>query len=93
MNLQGRIECGLYLLNCFQELRQSLHSEEFALQRNKNRVRGGHRVDSEQIERRWTVDKNVGEVVCAHATIKLPKLVAQSKCTVALLADFKLKPC
>ena len=88
---QSRIERGLYLLNCFQKLRQPFQSEELALQRNKNRIRSGHCVDGEQIERRRAVDENVVEILRACAAIKLPKRVSQPKCAIALLTDLKLK--
>src|SRR6185369_950772 len=89
---ESRIECGLYLLDCFQKLRQAFQSKELALQWNKYRIRGSHCIDGEKIERRRAVDKNIGVVVCSRTAIELAKRVAQSECTIALLTDFEFKP-
>jgi len=40
---------GAHLLHCLQQLRQTFEREELALQRDQDRVGGGHGVDGEKV--------------------------------------------
>src|SRR5262245_8741646 len=92
MNRQCRIERGLYLLDCFQKLRESFKREELALQWHENRIRRSHRVDRQQIERWRTVDQYVIEILNTRAAVELPQCVAQTESAIALLPDFEFEP-
>ena len=63
------------------------------MQRNENRVRGRHRIDGEQIERRRTVDQHVAEVADAGelAGVQRRDRGAQTECAVARLAELELE--
>ena len=45
-----------------EQLRQALEREELALQRHQDRVRRGHRVDGDKVERRRAIDQHIGVV-------------------------------
>jgi hypothetical protein len=90
---QLRIERRLDLLDGLQQLRQAFEREELALQRNENRVRGRHRIDGEQVERRRTVDQHVAEVADAGelAGVQRRDRGAQTERAVARLAELELE--
>ena len=55
-----RVEADPDLLDRAQELRQAFQRKEFALQRHEHGIGRGERIDGEQIERRRTIDEDVG---------------------------------
>src|SRR5690606_12052410 len=59
LDLQSRIERGLDLLDVLFELRDTLESEELALNRHEHRVRSDHRAERQQIERRRAIDEDI----------------------------------
>jgi hypothetical protein len=61
MNRQRRVQRAAHLLDRGQELRQPFKGEEFALQRDDNRVGGGERVDGEKVQRRGTIHQHIGD--------------------------------
>ena len=61
MDAQARVERRAHLLDGLEQLAQALEREELALQRHQHGVRGRHRVDGEEVQRRRAVDQDVGE--------------------------------
>ena len=60
------LSVGAHLLHGLQQLRQAFEREELALQRHQDRIRRGHRIDGEKIERRRTIDQHIGVVRAAR---------------------------
>jgi hypothetical protein len=60
--LQAGIEAAAHQVDGPHQLGQSLQGEELALQRHQNRVRCGHGIDRQQVQRRRTVDQHIGVV-------------------------------
>ena len=88
---QCRVERALDLFDRLQKLRQAFKREELALQRHQNGIGGRHRIDREQIERRRTIDQDVGEIVIARSAVECAQCIAKTKGAVALLADFQFE--
>ena len=80
----------LHLLDRLQELRQSFEREELALQRDQNRIRRGHGVDGQKIERRRTIDQHIAVAAFACRRHRVDRL-AQPVRAVALLRDLELE--
>ncbi len=92
MDRQIGIERGAHLLHRLQQLRQALEREELALQRHQDRIRCGHRVDGEEIERRRTVDQQIGVIGLGGGVgVERGDRIAQPKRAIARRSQFKFE--
>ena len=86
------IERRAHLLDRLQQLRQTFEREELALQRDEDRIRRGHRVDRDEIERRRTIDQHIGVgLLGGIAAVQHGERIAQAKRAIALGAELELE--
>ncbi len=82
----------LHLLDRLQQLRQAFEREELALQRHQDRIRCGHRIDREQIERRRAVDQHIGVVaIVSGIAVQRGDRIAQTEGAAGGGAELKLE--
>ncbi len=92
MDRELRVERLLDLLDGLEQLRQSFEREELALQRHQDRIRGRHRVDGEQVERRRTIDQHIGVGdLAGRDLVELAERGAQPVRAIARMADLELE--
>ena len=91
---QAGVERAAHLFDGGQELRQAFEEPVLGLQRDDDRVGGGERVDREQVQRRGTVDQDIGDglgIVGSRSAVAAQR-AAQLIGAVVVAGDFKLDP-